>query len=98
MNFSSKFAKGMGIVPQIMSILSEVSLGVHYFEIAMLLREAMFVNGILTNVEALYGIKKENIEMKRQAVTQVAKQIGRVLPNYIILFQMGNPEGTRWLH
>ena len=62
-NFSSNFAKGMGIVPQIMSILSEVSLGVHYFEIALLLREAMFVNGILTNVEALYGIKKENIEL-----------------------------------
>ena len=30
-------------------------------------------------------------QVKRQAVTRVAKQIGRVLPNYIILFQMGNP-------
>ena len=46
-----------------MSILSAVSLGVHYFEIAIFLREAIFVNGILTNVEALYDIRKENIEM-----------------------------------
>ena len=64
----------MGIVPQIMSILSEVSLGVHYFEIAMLLREAMFVNGILTNVEALYGIKKENIEMLEKWIEYCSKK------------------------
>ena len=59
-NLSAKAAKGMGLVAQIMSILSEVSLGVHYFEIAMLLREAMFINGVLTNVEVLYGLTEEN--------------------------------------
>ena len=36
--------------------------------------------------------------MKRRAGTRVAEQFDRVLHNYIILFQMGNPEGTRWLH
>ena len=29
----------------------------------MLLREAIFINGILTNVEASYGVTKENIRM-----------------------------------
>ena len=62
-NISAKFDKGMGLIAQIMSILSSVSVGVHYFEIAVLLREATIVHGVLTNVEALYGLKKENIEM-----------------------------------
>ena len=36
--------------------------------------------------------------MKRRARTRVPEQIGRVPPNYLIIFQMGNPEGTRWLY
>ena len=62
-NLSAKSAKGMGKISQIMNILNEVSLGVHYFEIAVRLREALFVNSIMTNVEALYGLTKENIEI-----------------------------------
>ena len=33
-----------------------------YFEIALSLREAMFINGILTNVEIWYGLTKTEIE------------------------------------
>ena len=43
-------------VSQIMDILKSVSFGVHYFEIAARLREAMLVNGLLTNSEVWYGL------------------------------------------
>ena len=62
-NLSAKSAKGMGKISQIMNVLNDVSLGVHYFEIAVALREAIFINGIMTNVETLYGLTKENIEI-----------------------------------
>ena len=43
-NINSKVAKGMGIVTEIMNLLNDISLGTLYFEIAMALRESMFVN------------------------------------------------------
>ena len=39
-----------------MDILKSVSFGFHYFEIAATLREAMLVNGLLTNSEVWYGL------------------------------------------
>ena len=45
-----------------MNILGKVSLGKHYFQMGLLLRESMFLNGILTNAEVWYGITKEEIE------------------------------------
>ena len=51
----------MGIVSKIMDILNSISFGKKYFEIARTLREAEFINGILTNVEVWYGIKQNEI-------------------------------------
>ena len=45
-----------------MRILESVTLGEHYFVTAMLLRETVFVNGILTNVEVWYGLKNSEID------------------------------------
>ena len=55
-NIEAKQAKGMGYISQIMIILQEVCLGQYYFETAILLREAIFINGILTNIEVCYGL------------------------------------------
>ena len=62
MNIDKKVAKGMGIVAQIMALLSEVSLGSHYHEIDLILRESLFINGIFTNLEVSYGLTKQQIE------------------------------------
>ena len=43
--------KALGFITQIKSILKNVSLGIFYFQTAIILRDSMFVNGILTNVE-----------------------------------------------
>ena len=58
-NVRSRIAKGVGKITQILNILSSISLGEYHMEIAILLRESMFLNGILTNAEVWYGITKE---------------------------------------
>ena len=45
-----------------MSILETVSFGKYFFQIAMTLRETMFLNGILTNAEIWYNLKKSELE------------------------------------
>ena len=40
----SRVAKGLGIITDIMSILDRVSLGQHYFQMCLLLRESLFIN------------------------------------------------------
>ena len=47
-NIKSRVSKGLGIIAQIMTILETVSFGASYFEIALSLREAKLINGILT--------------------------------------------------
>ena len=45
-----------------MNILETVSFGNFFFEIAMTLRESMFLNAILTNAEVWYNLTKSEIE------------------------------------
>ncbi len=63
MNIKERKSKGIGLLSQILALLEEVSLGVFYFEIAILLRETMLINGILGNAyaEVWYGLTKANI-------------------------------------
>ena len=52
----------MGQVSQIINILETVSFGRHFFQIAMTLRETMFLNAILTNSDVWYNLKKAEVE------------------------------------
>ena len=61
-NIKSRVKKGFGIVSKIMDILSTISFGRKYFEIARTIREAELINGILTNAEVWYGIKQTDID------------------------------------
>ena len=58
----SRVNKGNGIVAEITSILEEIPFGKHKTEVAMKLREAMLLNGILFNVEAWHGITSKQIK------------------------------------
>ena len=60
-NIKARVSKGLGIVSEIMHILKTISFGHRYFDIAKILREARFVNGILTNAEVWYALKKSEI-------------------------------------
>ena len=61
-NIDNRISKGIGIINNIFNLLENIVFGNHYFEIALLLRESMLVNGILTNAEVWYNLNKSEIE------------------------------------
>ena len=60
-NIEKRISKGLGIISQIMNLLEVICFGHYYIEIALLLRESMFINGILNNSEVWYGLTKSDI-------------------------------------
>jgi hypothetical protein len=60
-NIIKRKAKGIGIVSQIMVIMETVSLGFFVFEIAMILRESLSLNGMMFNCEVWYGLTKAQV-------------------------------------
>ena len=49
-NISERYNKGIGIGNQIKSMLKEVSFGTYYFEMAIMFRNSMLINGILCSI------------------------------------------------
>ena len=62
LNIESRVSKGMGKIAQIMSMVEKISLGKHFFKIAFLLRETIFLSSILTNSEVLYRLTKPDVD------------------------------------
>ena len=62
-NVSMRCDKGVGIINQIFSILKEVSFGMHYFEMGLLFRTSLLINGILFNTEVIHNITEKHIKM-----------------------------------
>ena len=60
-NVEKRISKGLGIITQIMNLLEIICFGSHYIEIALLLRESMFINGILYNAEVWYGLTRAEV-------------------------------------
>ena len=50
------------MISDIMSILDTISFGHHYFRIFIMLREAKFINAILTNTDIWFGIKDSELK------------------------------------
>ena len=67
--------KSIGKTSQVMSILNSVSLGMFYFDIALTLRESVFLNGILTNRETWYNIKEEHFKVLEDADNSLMRNI-----------------------
>ena len=74
-NITSRAKKGLGIVTKIMDILKAISFGDKYFEIATTLREAELMNGMLTNAEVWYGIKKTEMEQLEEVDKLLLRRI-----------------------
>ena len=58
----SRISRGLGIINQIMNVLKNVSFGKHFFKIAILLRDSLFLNGILTNMDIWYSFGKKQVK------------------------------------
>ena len=61
-NIENKKNIGIGAVSQVFAMLSQVSLGHYYFEIALVMRDAMLVSKLVSSSEALYGVKKQEFK------------------------------------
>ena len=62
LNIKDRVGKGVGKMTEILNTLETVSFGVKYFKIFNLLREAMFVNGTLTNADIWYGLEANDLK------------------------------------
>ena len=69
---------GNGALAQIRNILENVSLGRHYFNTAFLLRESIFLNGILFSSESWYGVTQEQISQLEKLDIQLLRNIFEV--------------------
>jgi hypothetical protein len=61
-NIRSRISKGVGIISQIMNILEGICFGPNQFEIAMLLRESLLINGTITNAEIWYNLSESEVQ------------------------------------
>ena len=74
-NIESRRAKAQGIIKQVKNILEEMCFGYYVFEVAIILRNSLFVNGILTNMEASYGLVENDIEILEKCDEQLLRAI-----------------------
>ena len=61
-NVAQRTQKGTGIICQIMKVIRTVNFGYHTVEIAILMRESILLNGILTNIEVWHNITNSEIQ------------------------------------
>ena len=61
-NIKARCGKLVGVISNIMYILKELCLGYLYIEVALLLRETMFLSVMLLNSETWINLTKENID------------------------------------
>ena len=85
-------SRAVGIISQITNILKSVSLGNHYFFIAILLRNAMFISSVLINSEVWYPITKTDVEELEKMDRQLLRNILEVpesCPKELIYLETG---------
>ena len=78
LNIKKRISKGLGIISQIVNLLSYISLGEFYIEIVILLRESLFINGILTNAEIWYNLTKDEIKEHENLDLTLLRKVMRV--------------------
>ena len=74
-NIASRVSRGQGKIAEIISLIKSISLGKHYFKIAMLLRESIFITSVLTNSEVWYRVTKSEIEDLEMVDRSLLKRI-----------------------
>ena len=61
-NIQARVSKATGTVNTIMSLIDEISFGHYTIQTALLFRNSMLVNSILSSSEVLYGLKNDHIK------------------------------------
>ena len=72
--------KGWAIKAEILAILREIPLGRHEIEAGLLLRNAMFVNGVLNSMEVRYGVTDKDMRELEKIDEELLRQIIKTSP------------------
>ena len=72
---SQRSQKALGIITQISSILSSICLGNFHFEIALVLRDALFVNSIMVNSEVWHNVQVKHIHTLEKMDINLLKKV-----------------------
>ena len=67
--------KSIGITSQITSMLASISLGSFHFDIALVMREAKFINSVMTNSEIWHNVQLANIQSLEKCDSDLLKKI-----------------------
>ena len=74
-NILARVSREVGITNQIMSIMEEICFGTYHFQVAVMLRNALFISSVLCNSEAWYKITPEEREKLEQADENLLRRI-----------------------
>ena len=61
-NIKNRVSKGVGLISDIFNILESTSFGPHYFQIALLLRRSLLINGSLFNSDVWYNMTENDFK------------------------------------
>ena len=74
-NIEERYNKGIGSVNQIVSLLSEGMFRQNYFRTAIIFRNSFLINSMMFSSEALYGMKKLNLDKLNSCDTYLWKNL-----------------------
>ena len=74
-NVNARNEKSNGIVKQIIAILDDICFGPFHFEVAVILRNSLFLSSVLVNSEAWYDVTESDIEVLEQADENLLRKI-----------------------
>ena len=91
-NIKARVNKGKGIIKKIMNILHSIPFGKLYFQIAILLRNALFVSSLLCNSEAWFNLTKSELNLLETVDVDLLRKIIKApltTPKEIIFLELG---------
>ena len=77
-NILRRVSKGNGKISELMNMLEKTSVGIHYSKIAMLLRESIFLNSVLTNSEVWYGVTSSDVNQLEAVDKDLLRSFSRL--------------------
>ena len=83
-NIKMRHNKGMKIVNNIITIVKNISYGYYSFEIALVLRNSLLLNGISYNVETLFNLKQKHIESLEECDKYFWRQLFRPQTRHLL--------------
>ena len=90
-NIKARISKANGSINQVMSILEEICFGKYFFEVALVLRNSLFINSLIFNSEAWYNITKrdyEELEMADEILLRRILECPESTPKEMLYLEM----------